>query len=61
MEVCGQLNAPAALPLGKSLQYPLDRRVGPRVRMDAVEQRKISYPTRNQIPAIQPLAHYYID
>jgi len=28
MEVSGQLNAPAALPPGKSHRYPLDRRLG---------------------------------
>jgi hypothetical protein len=28
MEVSGQLHAPAALPQGKSLRYPLDRRLG---------------------------------
>jgi hypothetical protein len=28
MEVSGQLHAPAALPPGKSLWYPLDRRLG---------------------------------
>jgi hypothetical protein len=28
MEVSGQLHGPAALPPGKSSQYPLDRRLG---------------------------------
>jgi hypothetical protein len=28
MEVSGQLHAPAALPQGKSIWYPLDRRLG---------------------------------
>jgi hypothetical protein len=30
MEVSDQLHAPAALPQGKSLLYPLDRRLGGR-------------------------------
>jgi len=34
MEVGGQLNAPAALPQGKSPQYPLNRRLGgPHIHM----------------------------
>jgi hypothetical protein len=28
MEVSGQIHAPAALPPGKQLRYPLDRRLG---------------------------------
>jgi len=39
MEVSGQLHAPAALPLGKSLWYPLDR-IGPTAGLDVVVEQK---------------------
>jgi hypothetical protein len=42
MEVSGQLHASAALHPGKSLRYPLDRRLGvPRICLEAVEKIKI--------------------
>jgi hypothetical protein len=41
MEMSGQLHASAALPPGKSLWYPPDRRLaGPRAALDAVVKRK---------------------
>jgi hypothetical protein len=50
--VSGQLQAPAALPLGKSLPpYPLDRRLGgPQNRSGWHGEEKILDPTRTQTP-----------
>jgi hypothetical protein len=45
MEVNGQLHAPAALPQGKSLWYPLDRRLGgPQSRSGRGGEEKNSQP-----------------
>jgi len=45
MEASGQLHAPAALPRGNKLRYPLDSMLGgPQSRLDAMAKRKISAP-----------------
>jgi len=55
-----QLHAPAALPLGKSPLYPLDRRLrGPHIpSVDAVSEREreISYPAGNRTPVVKPVS-----
>jgi hypothetical protein len=51
MEVSGQLQAPAALPQGKSPWYPLDRRLGgPQSRSGRGGEEKNSQPP----PGIEP-------
>jgi hypothetical protein len=51
MEVSGQLHAPAALPQGKSLWYPLDRRLGgTQSRSGRGSEEKNSQPP----PGIEP-------
>jgi hypothetical protein len=50
-------------PRGKSLVYPLDRRLGgPRAVLDAVVKRKIPSPRREsnpRTPIVQPVAQRY--
>jgi hypothetical protein len=42
LEVSGHLHASAALPPGKELLYPLDRRLGrPQNRLDDMQKRKL--------------------
>jgi len=55
MEMSGQLHISAALPLEKSPQSPLDRRLdGSRAGLDtAVAKIKIHVHTTNRNPAIQ--------
>jgi len=54
----GQLQAPAALPLGKSLRYPLDRKLGgPRWQIQknsiiAPAGTEPGPPTRNLLPMV---------
>jgi len=52
MEVSGQLHAQIALPLGKELRKPFDRRVGEGLRagLDTVAKRKILSPCRESNP-----------
>jgi hypothetical protein len=51
MEVSGQIHAPAALPQGKNLRYPLDRRLGgPQIRSGHGGEEKNSQPP----PGIEP-------
>jgi len=53
----GQLQAQAALPLGKQAPYPLDRRMGePQGRSGHYGEEKKPCPARNQTPVIQPAA-----
>jgi hypothetical protein len=48
MEMSGQFHYPAALPPGKILKYPIDRKLGgPKTGLDTVEKRKISAVARN--------------
>ena len=45
MKVNGCLHIPAALPVGKEPQYPLNKRLfGPRAGLDILEKRRIPYP-----------------
>jgi hypothetical protein len=45
MEVSGQLHDPAALPPGKEIRYPLDRRLGrPQSRSGSGGEEKNSQP-----------------
>jgi hypothetical protein len=39
----------------------IEGRVGLRAGLDAVEERKISCPSWNRTPAVQPIAHHYTD
>jgi hypothetical protein len=51
MEVSGQLHAPAALAQGRSLWYPLDRRLGgPQGRSGHDDEEKNSHP----LPGLGP-------
>jgi hypothetical protein len=51
MEVSGQLHVPAALPPGKELWYPLDRRLdGPQSRSGCGGEEKNSQPRRESNP-----------
>jgi len=60
MGVSGQRHAPAALPPGKEIRYPLYRRLGgPQVRSERVQ--KISPPQRCDPRTIQPVASRYTD
>jgi hypothetical protein len=66
MEVSGQLQAPAALPLGKNPWYPLDRRLdGPQSRSGrGGEEKKIPSPRwelNPRTPIVQPIAQRYTD
>jgi hypothetical protein len=64
MEVSGQLDAPAALPPGKSPPYPLYRRLGgPQSRSGQHGEVKILYPTGTRTPTsvVQPVASRYTD
>jgi len=52
MKMSGQTHAPVALPPGKSLQYPLDRRLGgPQSRFGRGGEEKNSLPP---LPGFQP-------
>jgi len=50
MEVSGQVHATSALPPGKNLQYPLDRKLGgPHSRSGrGGEEKKVSAPDGNR-------------
>jgi hypothetical protein len=51
MEVCGQIHAPTALPLGKnSRTNPAEEGVDPRVGLNALEHKKSLAPARNRTP-----------
>jgi hypothetical protein len=54
--VNGQLEAPAALPLGQNLWYQLDRRIGgPQSWSErGDEEEKIPVPGKNRTPVVQP-------
>jgi hypothetical protein len=57
MEVSAQLRAPAALPVGNSHWYPLDRRLGgPQSQSGRDGEEKNIVPATNQTSAIQPIA-----
>jgi hypothetical protein len=59
MEVSGQLHAPVALTPGKSLRYPLDRRLGgPQTRSgQSGEDEKFHHATAgNWTPVVQSVA-----
>jgi hypothetical protein len=57
MEVGGQFHTPAALPLGKELQYPLDRMLGrPQGQSGGHGEEKILVPPVNRTPVVQPVA-----
>jgi hypothetical protein len=58
MEVIGQLHAPVALPSGKELRYPLDRRLGgPQNRSGRGDEEKSSQPLPGfEPPMVQPVA-----
>jgi hypothetical protein len=57
MEVSGQLQALAALPLGETAsRYPLDRRMGgPQSRSGRCGDENNLSPAGNQTPAVQPV------
>jgi hypothetical protein len=63
LEVSGQLHVPAALPPGKSSQFPCYRRLGgPQSRSGRYGEVKIFYPTGTRTPApvvVQPVASRY--
>jgi hypothetical protein len=62
MEVSGQLHNPALHPWGKSPLYPMDRSLGGlQSRFKVMKQRKSPAPTRNRIPAVQPVSRRYTD
>jgi hypothetical protein len=66
MEVSGQLHAPAALPPGKSPQYPFDRRLGgPQSRSGRYGEVTFFLLYRDpQLPpplVVQPVASLYTD
>jgi hypothetical protein len=54
MEMSGQLDTPTALPLEKSPQYPLDRRLGePQSRFGrGVEEKRIFASARKRTPVV---------
>jgi hypothetical protein len=60
MKVSCQLHASAALPPDRSLQYPLDRRLGgPKRRSARCGEEKTLAPARIQTPTVQPVARRY--
>jgi hypothetical protein len=61
--VSGQLHAPAALPPGKELRYPLDRRLGgPQSRSGRRGEHSWPYRDLNPEPSVvQPVASRYTD
>jgi hypothetical protein len=61
MEDSGQLHAPAALPQGKSLRYPLDRRLGepPSQSGRGGEDRNSQLLPGLEPPMIQSVAQFY--
>jgi hypothetical protein len=61
MEASGQLHVPAALPPGKELQYPLDRRLGgPQSRSGHGGEERNFQPLLGREPSInQPIAQRY--
>jgi hypothetical protein len=46
---------------GKQLQYPSNKKGGPRARLDSSGEHKNSCPSQNQAPLIQPLASHHTD
>jgi len=62
MEVSGQLHAPAALPQGKSLWYPLHRWLGgPQSQLGCSSVEINSQPQSGpKLPIIQLIAQHYI-
>jgi hypothetical protein len=53
MELSDQIHAPAALPPGKELQVPLDRRLsGPQSRSGRCGAEKNLAPAENRTPAV---------
>jgi hypothetical protein len=61
MEMCGQLHAPVALPTGKNLWYPLDRRLGgPQSRSGrGGEEKNPQLLPELEPPIIQPAGQRY--
>jgi hypothetical protein len=60
--VSGQVQAPAALPQGKSPKYPLDKRLGgPLSRSGRYGVEQIIVLVRNRTPAVQSMARRYTD
>jgi hypothetical protein len=52
MEVSGQFHTLATLPLGKSMWYPLDRRLGGnRASLDILTKRKNPHPYQESNPS----------
>jgi hypothetical protein len=62
MEASGQLHAPVALPPGKSLRYPLDRRLDwPQSRSGRCGEEKNLAPVMIRTPDVQAIARHYTD
>jgi hypothetical protein len=62
MEVSGQLHALAALPPGKELPLPTDRRLGGlQSQCGHCREGEILTPARIRTMAVQPAAHHYIN
>jgi hypothetical protein len=57
MEVSGQFHDPAALPLGKEYQYPLDRRLSGPQRWSGCRGKEKNHALQ-LLNAIQPIAYH---